>query len=341
MQTRRSALSTLALGAAALGAPWPQRAAAQGATWDAVVQAAKKEGKVVVYSGSIGLPDNVAVMKSFEAKYGIKLELLEARNAELRERMRTEVSLGRPSADVAYNSVSTLEDQKREGMLQPFGALPLSGRLLPAFKADDTVMPVMVLTYGLLVNTQLVPDAVAPKRWKDLLDPRWQGKILMDDPRAPGGGSVFFTVALNTLGKPFLEQLAAQKPVMSRENRQAGMRVARGEFPIYLPLSMADGLKLQGLPVRAYFPEEGAPYVLFGLGMVKGAAHPNAARLLINHFLEAESARPFHQNGRAVTFKSDTAGVDPKHLPLINAKLLGTQSRSGEHIDTAKALFQP
>jgi len=338
MQTRRQAVSSLCLGAASLG--WRLPAFAQPADWGAVQAAAKKEGRVVVYSGSIGVPDNVAVLKAFEAKYGIKVELLEARTAELRERLRTELALGRPSADVVYNSVSALEDQEREKALQPFGPLPLRNRLLPAFKTDGTVLPVMVLTYGLLVNSQLVPDTVAPRRWKDVLDPRWKGKILLDDPRAPGGGNVFFTVALNTLGRPFVEQLAAQKPVLSRENRQAGMRVARGEFPLYLPLSMADGLKLQGLPVRPYYPEEGAPYLLFGVAMVRTAANPNAARLLINHFLEAESARPFHQNGRAVTFQSDTAGVDPRLLPMINVKLMGTQARSGENIELAKTLFQ-
>ena len=325
---------TLSFGAAAPAAAAPQ------SDWDAVVAAAKQEGKVVVYSGSVGVPDNVAVMKDFEKKYGIKVELLESRAAELRERLRTELSLNRPSADVIYNSVSMLNDNEREGMLQPFGPLPLENRLVPPFKTNGTVLPVMVLTYGLLINTNMVPEADAPASWKDVLDPKWKSKMLMDDPRAPGGASLFFTVALNELGRPFLEALAAQTPTMSRENRQAGMRIARGEFPMYFPFSMADGIKLKGLPVKAYYPEEGAPYLLFGLGMVKTAAHPNAARLLINHFLETESARPFHLNGRAVTFQSNTEGLDPALLPLIDAKLLGTQARSAEHIDLAKELFK-
>lgn len=327
--------AALALGAVISAAP----ASAQGTDWDQVVAAAKKEGKVVVYSGSVGVPDNVAVMKAFEARYGIKVELLEARAAELRERLRTELSLSRPSADVVYNSTSMLEDNKREGALQPFGPLPLQDRLVPPFKTDGSVLPVMVLTYGLLINTQLVPEAQAPRSWKDLLDPRWKGRMLMDDPRSPGGASLFFTVALNNLGQPFLEGLARQQPVLSRENRQAGLRIARGEYPLYFAFSMADSVKLKGLPVKAYYPQEGAPYLLFGLGMVKSAAHPNAARLLINHFLEAESARPFHQNGRAVTFRSDLQGLDPALLPLINARLMGTQARSAEHIDLAKSLF--
>ncbi|MGE0797402.1 MAG: ABC transporter substrate-binding protein [Lautropia sp.] len=333
-------IAALAAVGLSLTAPVLAQSPNQSGDWDQVIAAAKREGTVVVYSGSVGVPDNVAVMKAFEAKYGIKVELLEARAAELRERLRTELSLNRPSADVIYNSVSMLEDNRREGSLQPFGRLPLQDRLLPQFTTDGSVLPVMVLTYGLLINTQMVPEAEAPKSWKDLLEPKWKGRMLMDDPRTPGGASLFFTVALNKLGQPFLEGLAQQQPTMSRENRQAGMRVARGEFPIYFALSMADGVKLKGLPVKAYFPEEGAPYLLFGLGMVRGAAHPNAARLLINHFLERESARPFHLNGRAVTYQADPGNLDPFLLPYINAKLMGTQARSAEHIDLAKSLFK-
>lgn len=340
MRTQLLAATAFMIGTLFLGLAKPAPAFAQTTDWADVVAAAKKEGKVVVYSGSVGVPDNVAVMKDFEKKYGIKVELLESRATELRERLRTELSLNHPSADVVYNSVSMLEDNNRDGLLQSFGDLPLQDRLLPPFKNDGTVLPVMVLTYGLVINTRLVPEADIPRSWKDLLNPKWKGKMLMDDPRAPGGASLFFTVALNNLGRPFLQDLAEQEPTMSRENRQAGMRIARGEYPIYFPFSMADGIKLKGLPVKAFYPEEGAPYLLFGLGMVKTAAHPNAARLLINHFLKAESARPFHLNGRAVTFKSDTAGLDPELLPLIDAKLMGTQARSGEHIELAKSLFK-
>jgi ABC-type Fe3+ transport system substrate-binding protein len=54
-------------------------------------------------------------------------------------------------------------------------------------------------------------------------------------------------------------------------------------------LVLSESLRLKGLPVRAIVPEEGAPYALFNLSLMKDAPHPNAARLLINHFLEPES----------------------------------------------------
>src|SRR5579859_4400365 len=67
---------------------------AQG-SWDGVVDAAKKEGKVVVYDMALGAPYFLAVLKSFEAKYGIPVESLDLRASELAERIRTEQSTGR------------------------------------------------------------------------------------------------------------------------------------------------------------------------------------------------------------------------------------------------------
>src|SRR5580704_11710758 len=69
-------------------------------SWDAVVDAAKKEGKVVVYDMALGAPYFLAVLKSFETKYGIAVESLDLRASELSERIRTEQSAGRYLGDV-------------------------------------------------------------------------------------------------------------------------------------------------------------------------------------------------------------------------------------------------
>ena len=74
-----------------------------------------------------------------------------------------------------------------------------------------------MISYCLLVNRNLVKPADEPKSWKDILDPKWTGKILSDDYRALGGGAVFFVVMHDTFGKEFHEKLAAQKPVFSRD----------------------------------------------------------------------------------------------------------------------------
>ena len=112
-------------------------------------------------------------------------------------------------------------------------------------------------------------------------------------------------------------------------------RVARGEFPIYVPMTMTDILRLEGLPVRAISPSEGNPYVVFSLAILKGARNPNAARLLINYFLDPDSSREFHLNGKLVTVPTTQDGLSAKLQSLINNKLMGKQERASFERDMA------
>ncbi len=87
-------LAALGCVAALVGAK-PRERAQTPQDWDKVVAAAKQEGKVSVYSGYLS-STNEAIAKAFEAKYGIKVEILQARGNELRERLRIEQATGRP-----------------------------------------------------------------------------------------------------------------------------------------------------------------------------------------------------------------------------------------------------
>jgi iron(III) transport system substrate-binding protein len=289
--------------------------------WSQVVAAAKREGRVTLYSASVGTQEHVAIARAFEARYGVTVDILEARASEIRERNRVEAASGRRIADVMWNGSTSTGIEEAAGMLTAIGPLPRQNALLPQFDSDSLSIKLALTVYGLLINTSLVSDAAAPKSWRDLADPRWKGKILTDDMRALGGGAVFFFVTYEHLGREFHEALARQFSRALPENQR---RVARGEFAIYLPMVLSESLRLKGLPVRAIVPEEGAPYVLFNLSLMKGAPHPNAARLLINHFMEPESRAVFVERGRPVTIAGDDSVLAPEIRAIANPKLLGT-----------------
>lgn len=296
-------------------------AAAQSDDWNKVVEAGKKEGKLVIYTASIGSPFHKKVFNAFEAKYGIKIDLLEARASEVRERVRVEQAAGRFLGDLHHNGSTTTWLMTRDGNFQPHGAIPNVKNIEPPYEADDTRIPAEVISYGLLINKNMVKPADEPKSWKDILDPRWAGKILSDDYRALGGGAVFFPVMLRTFGREFHEKLATQKPVFSRDLQNNERRTARGEFPLYLPFNLQDLNNLKGLPVKAIVPAEGRPYVRFDISMLKNAPHPNAARLFMNHYLEPESQIVFANAG----YNPVIRGVVEKTLPEIR-ELLATNA---------------
>ena len=339
MLTRRSMLrlaATLPVAAAV------RPASAQGDEWKKVVDAAKKEGKVVVYNGAVGTPVLPKVAAAFEGKHGIRVELLEARASELRERIRTEQASGKVLGDVSHNGSTTTALQLAEGTFQPHGALPNDKRPVAPFAVDEHRIPIYVITYGILVNTDMVKPADEPKTWQDLLNPKWKGKILSDDMRALGGGAVFFFVTTEKYGKEYHEKLAAQGPHMNRELRGNYPRIARGEYPLYFPFTLPDMLDLKGLPVKAIMPPEGSPYVRFDGAMFKGAPHPNAGRLFLDYLLSDEGQLLYGNLGFLPVVGGLESRITAEARPIAQVKLLGTTDpkRQEDMLKLAKSIYK-
>lgn len=341
MLTRRSMLRLASLAPPAL----TRRADAQtagDAEWKKVIEAAKKEGKVSMYTGAVGSPAFPKIAAAFEAKYSVRLDVLEVRASELRERVRTEQTSGKVIGDVSHNGSTSTGLQLADGTFQPHGPLPNLKRPVAPFAADDMRVPIYVIPYGILVNTDLVKPADEPKSWKDLLHARWKGKILADDMRALGGGAVFFMVTYQKLGREFHDKLAEQQPHMNRELRGNYPRVARGEYSAYVPYTVPDILDLKGLPVKAIVPTEGCPYVRFDGAIYKNAPHPNAARLLVDFFLGDEVQLIYGNLGFVTVIGGLEAKIAPEARAFTQVKLLGTTDfkLQEEMLKTAKQIYK-
>lgn len=317
-------------------------AAEDDAEWQKVVAAAKKEGRITLYTASIGSPFQKEVLQRFEKTYGIRVEAFEARASEVRERVRIEQAAGRFAGDVHYNGQTATWLMERDGNFQPHGPIPNLKNIDSIYTVDGTRVPCEINSYGLLANRNLVKPADEPKSWLDLLDPKWKGKLLSDDMRALGGGSVFFVVMHDTFGKQFHEKYATQKPVLARDLAGSERRTARGEFPLYVPFLLSDYNQIRGLPVKPIVPAEGRPYVLFNLTVLKNAPHPNAARLFINFYLEPEQQLVFANAGFNPAVKGVVEKVPEDMRALIATKLMGTTvpPRQDEMMALAKEIYQ-
>src|ERR1700760_22449 len=320
--TRRSALIGLAAGSAVLSASDLARAEDN---WDKIVADARKEGHVVLYRAFVGMAAPQTLKKDFETNYGITVDILEARASEIRERIRIEQVAGRFTADVSENGRTTTTLQiEQDHVFDPFGPLPSLSKLKPDFRADEIRLPSFAIAYGILANSRLVKPEDEPKSWMDLTDPKWKGKILADDLRTLGGGGVLFYVMQEHLGQEFHEKLAKQDLKFSREIPANERRVARGEFPLYIPVSLSSISELKGLPVKFVAPKEGLPYVGYDLALLKGAPHPNAARLLMEYCIGEKIQQIYADLGLLPTTAGIVSKVDPEIAKLEQSKLLGT-----------------
>ena len=301
----------------------------------------KKSGidlkKILVTPGQ-----EVDLAKDFETSYGITVDILEARASEVRERIRIEQAAGRFAADVSENGRTTTTLQiAQDHVFDPFGPLPSLGHLKPEFRGDDIRLPVFAIVYGILASTRLVKPEDEPKSWLDLADAKWKGKILSDDFRALGGGGVLFYVLEEHFGRDFHEKLAQQDIKFSREIPANERRIARGELPLYLPVSLTSIPELKGLPVKFIAPKEGLPYIGYDLALLKNAPHPNAARLLMEHYLGQKMQQGFANLGLLPVTSDTLSQLDPAVADLQKSKLLGTTdaTRMDKMLALAKQIY--
>lgn len=271
-------------------------ATSQDAAWAKVVEAAKKEGKVNVYTwgwtGDIGL----AMARGFEKKYGIKLDQITGRGAEFLERIKTEARMGNVVADFWEGASGHSENMKLAGLLDPTPDLP-------ALREKDAFL-VNPLAYsregyylvenqfflGLHVNTNLVKPGEEPKAWVDLLDPKWKGRIIFSDPVVSIATS-YFAVLIDQkrLTLDYLEKLGKQDLKFDPSTPGTANKLARGEAAVgYFSTNETTSLAREGAPIRIIDTREGIFANGLGVARVKGGPHPNATRLLLDWVLSQE-----------------------------------------------------
>jgi ABC-type Fe3+ transport system substrate-binding protein len=266
----------------------------------ALVAAAQKEGQVTWYTTQITNQFGRPAMDAFQKRYGIRVSFIRADSIELAVRMTNEAQAGRLQADV-FDGTSTAPAIKRAGLALKW--LPDRARQWPAEyrDAEEYWVATNIYVHTPAYNTNLVPKGSEPRAFKDLLDPKWKGRMAWATHATSSGALGFIGTVLAEMGeapgKAYLRELARQDIIqLGGSARTVVDQSIAGEYPVVLQIFNHQPVisARRGAPID-WIPMSPAMAVLCVAGVTKDAPHPNAGKLLVDFLVSDEGQKIFRE----------------------------------------------
>ncbi len=299
-----------------------------------IVAAAKKEGTLTMYT-TFAEKDQPTLIRPFEAKYGVKVNIWRAGTDKVLQRTLVEASAKKYDVDLIHFGSPEMEALSREKILQAVNS-PMHKALQPGSVPAHrewaaTLLSVWVQAY----NTQLIKKEDLPRTYKDLLDPRWKGKLGIEAKNQDWFASVVDVMGGGEKGLKFFRDLVAQNGISTRTGHTLlNNMVIAGEVPLALTVYnyMPEQAKKKGAPID-WFALEPAVARSNAIGVARRARHPNAALLFYEYMLG---------EGQQYLAKMDYVPSNTKApSPLKDVKILQTDPvRSLDETDKWTKLFE-
>jgi len=297
--SRRDLLKTSAAAAASTLFAEPVKAAAPPAeaATPALIEAARKEGKIAFYS-ALELNISEKLARTFEARYpGIAARVERSGAERIFQRIGQEKDSNISAVDlVCSTDPAHFIYWKRKDWIAPYVTEEMVKNLPREHVNPDGTSATACSWFSVIgYNTELVKPEDAPKSYADLLDPKWKGKIAKGHPGYSGAILTATFQISRDLGWSYFEKLAQQNVMQLQSAAEPPRKIALGERAI-----QADGndysltlYKDAGRPVEAVYATEGTPQIIVETGIFRSSPHPNAARLFQQFLFSVEGQQIF------------------------------------------------
>src|ERR1043166_1422339 len=294
--------------------------------WERIVEAAKKEGRVVA-----SIPPSPELRKTMELaftrRYGIATEFVPARGGAIIQRRVSEAKSGAQYFDLHIGGTeSVVTGLLPENILEPVEPFLLQPDVKDPKQwwgghiyIDNAKRFVYNFVAYQTVSLWSNPNEYKPAEFRsfdDLLSPKLQGKIGISDPRTPGSGSSMWSYMNYIKGEEYLKKFVAQRLFVTRDLRLLGENLAKGKLAVTSGIGYSELLPFikANLPITALpVPKEGL-YATGGYGhlvILKNPPHPNATRVFVNWLLSRDGQEIF---SRAMGVGTRRLDVDTKWL---------------------------
>jgi iron(III) transport system substrate-binding protein len=300
-------------------------------------EAAKAEGELVLYMNDNLNSVQVMVAAFKEAYPGIKVDFFKGDTSQVMLRFETESAAGRHTVDL----VTTTDRQAKQlffvkGYTAAYRPLNLDMYPESLHAPENGWVAYSLILNAIAWNTDLVKGDEIPTNWQDLRDPKWRGRLGMQDPLL-GGGAGIWTVTMYqlwgaALWEDWMQEFGAQEV---RYGRFAEVRemLASGEIAIQLvayPSFMQPTID-KGAPIE-WGVIDSTLFTALSFNLSKFAQHPNAAKLFIEFFTSRE--------GQQVIAGLKQIPALPDMLPPIFERIKGVTLHPQAHeLETEKFDF--
>lgn len=318
---------------------WCSAAAADTFDRDALVEGARKEGKLVWYTGA---PDDLAsrMLSAFNKKYPFidVSEYYTSTAGQVLSKLQAEIAAGRKIADVFHTGdMGTVLTLHGQGRIATY-VTPEQDAYADAYKDPGIWTGWRISTLNMGYSKTRIKDEDAPDSWTALTDPKYKGKVGFQDSTS-GLQHLQWYILKQTMGDDFWPKVAENNPVIYGGNVAIVEAVLRGELHLagettsYFVWGYTQKKKT---PFQGVWPQEGVPIGVQPISVLNDAPHPNAARLFVDWVLSREGQQVMVDS---IGDYSARADVDPPQGSPKLADLKQLLPDSYENLLESKSAF--
>jgi ABC-type Fe3+ transport system substrate-binding protein len=326
----RMAVATIAALALALPVPAqvkPNATAADVATYagadraQKILEGAKKEGELAIYT-SAQQDDMGALVSAFEKKYGIKVTIWRASSEKVLQRAVQEARGNRHTMDVAETNGPEMEALSREKILTAVKSPYLADLIAPAVRPHGEWVGTRLNVFVQAYNTKLVKKEELPKTWEDLANPKWKGKLGIEQEDSDWLAGEFAELGEAHAMKVFKDIVAANGVSVRKGHTLLTQLVVSGEIPLALTVYnyKAEQLKNKGAPIDWFSigPAIARPN---GVGVAAKAPHPHAAVLFFDFEISEEGQKILAGRDFVPTSKKVDTPLNKIPMKFVDARV--------------------
>jgi iron(III) transport system substrate-binding protein len=286
-----------------------------------LIEGAKKEGELNLYT-SAQADDMGPLIAAFEKKYGVKVTVWRASSEKVLQRAVQEARANKHTMDVAETNGPELEALSREKIFTAVKSPHLADLIAPAIRPHGEWVGTRLNVFVQAYNTKAVKKEELPKTWEDLANPKWKGKLGIEQEDSDWLAGQFAELGDARAAKVFKDIVTANGMSVRKGHTLLTQLVQSGEIPLALTVYnyKAEQLKNKGAPIDWFTigPAIARPN---GIGVAAKAPHPHAAVLFYDFEISEEGQKILAGRDFVPTSKKVDTPLNKIPMKFVDARV--------------------